>query len=483
MTLIPIIISGGAGSRLWPVSRHAEPKPFMEVAGKPLLAHAVDRALVEGAKDLIIVTNQDHLHLSQQLIAEYAPQVNAHFVLEPKGRNTAPAIAQAVHHVIDAFGEAAHCLVLPADHIVTDLEAFKEAVAKATALSGAGDTQDALVTFGVVPTAPDTGYGYIEVAEAGKQPAPVRQFVEKPDLPTAQEYLASGRYFWNSGMFYFSAAAMAKALKAHAADVWSASADCFATSTLEAGVRRFNEAAFLAQPDISIDYAVFEPAETVMTVPAGFGWSDVGTWDTVAAAQSKTADGNSAIGVPENRLMQIGTHNTHIESFSQTEKMVATLGVDNLVIIDLPDTLMVANRADSQQVKNFVDELKSGDAFMQATTQLPAVVSRPWGTYATLKHETGYQVKRISVQPGQQLSLQYHHKRAEHWVVVQGLALVQVGDEELETKPGEYRYIPLGEKHRLTNVGTDELILIEVQCGSYLGEDDIVRLEDNYGRS
>lgn len=181
--------------------------------------------------------------------------------------------------------------------------------------------------------------------------------------------------------------------------------------------------------------------------------------------------------------MQVDTRNTHIESFSQTEKIVATLGVDNLVIIDLPDTLMVANRADSQQVKTFVDALKAGDAFMQATTQLPAVVSRPWGTYATLKHETGYQVKRISVQPGQQLSLQYHHKRAEHWVVVQGLALVQVGDEELETKPGEYRYIPLGEKHRLTNIGTDELILIEVQCGSYLGEDDIVRLEDNYGRS
>jgi mannose-1-phosphate guanylyltransferase len=226
---------------------------------------------VEGASDVVIVTNQDHLHLSQSLLAEAAPQVNAHYVLEPKGRNTAPAIAQAVHHVIEAFGEAAHCLVLPADHIVTDLDAFKEAVEKATALSHASETQDALVTFGVVPSAPDTDYGYIEVAKAGKDPAPVRQFVEKPDLPTAQEYLASGRYFWNSGMFYFSAAAMAHALKSHAPDVWSASADCFSTSTLEGGVRRFEEAAFLAQPDISIDYAVFEPAETVMTVPAGFG--------------------------------------------------------------------------------------------------------------------------------------------------------------------------------------------------------------------
>lgn len=477
--IIPIIISGGAGSRLWPASRHLRPKPFMEVAGKPLLAHALERALVKGADNVVIVTNQDHLHLTQSLMADHAPHINAHYVLEPKGRNTAPAIAQAVLHVADTFGDEAQCLVLPADHIVTDLAAFEAAVEQAAAAASAS----ALITFGVVPSAPETGYGYIEVAEAGRDTAPVKQFVEKPDRATAQEYVAAGRYFWNSGMFYFAASAMADALASHAADVWTTAQNCFAKSTLTDGVRRFDEAAFMAQPDISIDYAVFENAADVKTVPAGFGWSDVGTWETVAAAHHGDEHGNSHVGIENDRLMQIDTANTHIESFSQTEKTIATLGVDNLVIIDLPDALMVADRAESQQVKGFVDRLKAGDAFMQSLTHLPPVVERPWGTYATLKQEDGYQVKRITVRSGEQLSLQYHHKRAEHWVVVQGTALVQVGDDEMETKPGEYRYIPLGEKHRLTNIGSDELVLIEVQCGSYLGEDDIVRLEDNYGRA
>ncbi len=479
MKFVPIIISGGAGSRLWPASRHLAPKPFMEVAGKPLLAHALERALVGHADEVVIVTNQDHLHLSQKLLAAEAPHLNAHYVLEPMGRNTAPAIAQAVHHVMDAFGADTHCLVLPADHIVTDLEAFQAAAEKSADIAN----ETALITFGVVPTAPDTGYGYIEVAEAGTTPAPVRQFVEKPDAPTAQEYLASGRHFWNSGMFYFTAKAMAAALQSTADEVWTRSLACFMASTCEAGVRRFDEAAFMAQPDISIDYAVFEKADNVMVVPAGFGWSDVGTWESVAAAQDTDAGGNSSAGINATRLMQVETSNTHIESFSQSEKMIATLGVDNLVVIDLPDTLMIANRAQSQEVKAFVDQLKAGDAFMQQTTQLPNVVQRPWGTYATLKHEDGYQVKRITVHPGEQLSLQYHHKRAEHWVVVQGTGLVQIGDAQLETTIGEYRFIPLGEKHRLTNIGTDELVLIEVQCGSYLGEDDIVRLEDDYGRA
>jgi mannose-1-phosphate guanylyltransferase len=369
--------------------------------------------------------------------------------------------------------------VLPADHIVTDLEAFGAAVSDAKAAA----SPTALITFGVVPSAPDTGYGYIEVAEAGRATAPVKQFVEKPDRATAEQYLAAGRYFWNSGMFYFAAQAMADALATHADNVWAAAQSCFDTASCEAGIRRFDEAAFMAQPNISIDYAVFEKAADVKVVPAGFGWSDVGTWETVAAAHNSDANGNSMLGIEPSRLMQVDTSNTHIESFSQSEKTIATLGVDNLVIVDLPDALMVADRAESQKVKEFVDQLKAGDAFMQQVTQLPVVVQRPWGTYATLKQEDGYQVKRITVQPGQQLSLQYHHKRAEHWVVVQGSALVQVGDEQLPTKPGEYRYIPLGEKHRLTNTGDDELVLIEVQCGSYLGEDDIVRLEDNYGRS
>ena len=477
--LLPIIISGGAGSRLWPASRHHLPKPFMQVAGKPLLAHAVERGLVQNSQHALVVTNQDHLHLTQNLMAAYAPECTVHYVLEPMGRNTAPAIAQAVLHAREAFGDDTHCLVLPADHIVTDMGAFGEAVSAAAVAVEGGD---ALATFGVVPTAPDTGYGYIEVAEAGRDIAPVKQFVEKPDAPTAEKYVASGRYFWNSGMFYFTAQAMADALAGHAERVWQAGQDCFASSTLDGHIRRFDEAAFAAQPDISIDYAVFEHAKNVQVVPAGFGWSDVGTWQTVAAAHEGDAQGNSAVGIDPTRLMQSDTHNTHVESFSHTEKLVATLGVDNLVIVDLPDALLVADRAASQHVKGFVDSLKAGDEFMQSLTKLPPVVERPWGTYATLRQEDGYQVKRITVRPGARLSLQYHHKRAEHWVVVQGTALVQIGDEELPTQAGEYRFIPLGEKHRLTNTGSDELVLIEVQCGSYLGEDDIVRLDDIYGR-
>jgi mannose-1-phosphate guanylyltransferase/mannose-6-phosphate isomerase len=316
------------------------------------------------------------------------------------------------------------------------------------------------------------------VAEMGDTPQPLQSFVEKPDRATAEKYLAEGRYYWNSGMFCFTAGAMADNMAAHAGDVWAASETAFAEAKEEAGVTRFQEASFIAQPDISIDYAVMERADKIAMVPAGFGWSDVGSWDAVAGVQEADENGNSVVGA--DKVQFIDTRDTHIESTSHTEKVIAAIGVDNLVIVDTPDALLVADRAKSQEVKLVVETLKaSADAEL---TELPAIVHRPWGTYATLKQEDGYQVKRITVTPGQKLSLQYHHKRAEHWVVTQGKAIVQVGDEEFETGPGEYRYIPLGEKHRLTNAGDEELVLIEVQVGSYLGEDDIVRLDDVYGR-
>ena len=241
---------------------------------------------------------------------------------------------------------------------------------------------------------------------------------------------------------------------------------------------RFQQESFVAQPDISVDYAVMERAEKIAMVPAGFGWSDVGSWDAVARAHEGDASGNSALGAQATHFMD--AHNTYVESTSHTDKVIAAIGVENMVIIDTPDALLVADRRQSQEVKAVVDALKQSD--MAELAELPATVRRPWGTYATLKQEDGYQVKRITVAPGQKLSLQYHHKRAEHWVVTQGQAIAQVGDEEFETGPGEYRYIPLGEKHRLTNIGERDLVLIEVQVGSYLDEDDIVRLEDAYGR-
>ncbi len=471
--IIPIILSGGAGTRLWPISRRMHPKPFMEVAGKPLLAHALERAALI-ADEALIVTNQDHYYLTENLLKQTPKAPKVSYLLEPKGRNTAPAIALAVRQVQKAHGDDAVCLVLAADHLISDDAAFEKAVAQAAEQAQAGN----LVVFGIRPTGPEIGYGYLEVAAAGDGPQALKSFVEKPDRATAEQYLAEGRYYWNSGMFCFTAGVMAENMAAHAGDVWAASEAAFAKAGAEAGVTRFEEVSFIAQPDISIDYAVMEKAERIAMVPAGFGWSDVGSWDAVASANEADADGNSAVGVE--KVHFIGAANTHIESISHTEKVIATIGTQNLVIVDTPDALLVADRSKSQEVKLVVEALKANaDAEL---TELPATVHRPWGTYATLKTEDGYQVKRITVAPGQKLSLQYHHKRAEHWVLTQGKAIVQVGDEEFETGPGEYRYIPLGEKHRLTNAGDTELVLVEVQVGNYLGEDDIVRLDDDYGR-
>ena len=471
--IIPIILSGGAGSRLWPVSRRMHPKPFMEVAGKPLLAHALERASLI-SDEALILTNQDHYFLTENLLKETPKAPKVCYLLEPKGRNTAPAIALAVRNIRNTHGDDAVCLVLAADHLISDDAAFEKAVGQAAEQAQAGN----LVVFGIRPAGPETGYGYLEVAAAGDGPQALKSFVEKPDRATAEKYLAEGRYYWNSGMFCFTAGVMAENMAKHAGDVWAASEAVFAEAQEEAGVTRFTESSFVAQPDISIDYAVMEKADKITMVPAGFGWSDVGSWDALAGANEADKDGNSAVGV--DKVQFVEARDTHIESISHTEKVIAAIGTENLVIIDTPDALLVAGRAKSQEVKLVVEALKaSADAEL---TELPATVHRPWGTYATLKQEDGYQVKRITVAPGQKLSLQYHYKRAEHWVVTQGKAIVQIGDDEFETGPGEYRYIPLGEKHRLTNIGDSELVLVEVQVGDYLGEDDIVRLDDVYGR-
>ena len=471
--IIPIILSGGAGARLWPVSRRMHPKPFMEVAGKPLLAHALERAALV-ANEALIVTNQDHYFLTENLLNETAQALKISYLLEPEGRNTAPATALAVRHIQKAHGDDALCLVLAADHLISDDAAFEKAVGQAIEQAQAGN----LVVFGIRPTGPETGYGYLEVAESNGEPQPLKSFVEKPDRRTAEKYLAEGRYYWNSGMFCFTAGVMAENMAMHSGDVWAASESAFAEAQEEAGVTRFAEDSFIAQPDISIDYAVMEKALKIAMVPAGFGWSDVGSWDAVAGAHEADQDGNSAVGVE--KMHFIGAANTHIESISHREKAIAAIGTQDLVIVDTPDALLVADRSKSQEVKLVVEALKANaDAEL---TELPATVHRPWGTYATLKQEDGYQVKRITVATGQKLSLQYHHKRAEHWVVTEGQAIVQVGDEEFETGPGEYRFIPLGEKHRLTNIGDSELVLVEIQFGSYLGEDDIVRIDDVYGR-
>lgn len=471
--IIPIILSGGAGTRLWPVSRRMHPKPFMEVAGKSLLEHALNRASLISSEGLI-VTNQDHYFLTENLLKTVKEVSNFSYLLEPIGRNTAPAIALAVRYIQKEYGDDTICLVLAADHLISDDTAFEEAVERAAELAEEGD----LVVFGIRPTLPETGYGYLEVQETRDVPQSLKSFVEKPDRVTAEKYLSDGRYYWNSGMFCFAAGVMANNISVHADDVWKASEVAFAESQKEGNVTRFKDKSFISQPDISIDFAVMEKASKISVVPASFGWSDVGSWDAVARAHETDTDGNSVMG--DNKLHLIDTRNTYVESTSHTKKIVATIGVDNLVIVDMPDALLITDRTKSQKVKMVTEAVKA--SIDTELTELPAIVHRPWGTYSTLRKEDGYQVKRITVSPGHKLSLQYHHKRSEHWILVQGSAIVQIGEEEFKTSEGEHRFIPLGEIHRLTNVGDCELVLIEVQVGNYLGEDDIVRLDDVYGR-
>lgn len=481
MNLLSVILSGGAGTRLWPVSRQAYPKPFLELGGSTLLEQAIARGQACGADELLLVTNEDHYHLSQSLLAQMRSAPSAHFLLEPKGRNTAAAIALAALHCVQRHGDNVPMLVLPADHLIPDTEDFVLCAMEAVRLAIAGR----IVVFGIQPTHPDTGFGYIEVAKPSRHSQSVLGFVEKPDLLTAQEYLASGRYYWNSGMFCFTAGTILAGLKEHSPQVLASAEAVFEARQAGSGdsaarVTRFGEALFTQQPDISIDYAVMEHADNVTVVPARFGWSDVGSWPAVAKASSADASGNTFLA----DVVDIDTMDTHVQVESHGDKVVATVGLRNIIIVDTPDALLVADKSQSQKVKTVVDVLK---ARRNPTTFHPTVVPRPWGTYATLKAElgtnAGYKVKRITVKPGQQLSLQYHHHRAEHWVVVQGQGSVQLGEDVQSAQPGQYFYVPVQVKHRLTNTGKTDLILIEVQCGGYLEEDDIVRLADSYGRA
>lgn len=472
MKLVSVVLSGGAGTRLWPVSRQGFPKPFMKLGGATLLEQAVARGEACGSAQTYVVTNQDYLFHSNSLVGGLESGSRLRYLLEPKGRNTAPAIALAALAVAAEHGPDALMMVLPADHLVPDSAAFVACAMEAAHRAQQGQ----LMVFGIQPTAPETGFGYIEVERASDQSQPVRRFVEKPDRARAIEFLAAGRYYWNSGMFCFQAGTILEALAQHSPEVHAAASAVWAQARTEGTVSRFEPAAFATLPDISIDYAVMERAANVSMVPARFGWSDVGTWPAVAGAYPSDSQGNSFVG----DVIALDTRGTHVQVESFGPKVVATVGVQDLTIVDTPDALLVAANGQAQDVRRVVDLLK---ARAHPSTHTPHEVRRPWGRYATLHEEDGYKVKRIVVHPGQSLSLQYHHRRAEHWVVVSGWADVQVGEETYRTEPGQYRYIPLGERHRLTNRGARDLVLIEVQCGDYLGEDDIVRLEDRYGRA
>jgi mannose-1-phosphate guanylyltransferase len=475
--LIPVILSGGVGARLWPVSRESFPKPFMKLAdGDSLLCKTYRRALtVAEGGHILTVTNRDYYFMSRDelsLAGADAAGITGHFLLEPSGRNTAPAIALAALQATDAFGPETLLLVLAADHLIQDVAGFADSAGRAAELAREGY----LVTFGIEPTAPETGFGYIEKGAALGSGFKVARFVEKPSLEKAEAYLGSGNYLWNSGMFCFSAGVLLDELQRQAPEIHDAARACWQkmreVKPPESGMLEIPAAAFAAVPSISIDYAVMEKSPKVAVVAASFDWSDVGSWSAVSGLVEPDTDNNRA----EGEAVFVDSRNTYIKSEG---RLIAALGLDNLLIIDTPDALLVAHADKAQDVKHVVTELKSQN---HPACSLRRTGVRPWGTYTVLEQESRYKIKRIEVWPGRSLSLQMHHHRSEHWVVVSGMAKVINGEQERFVGPNESTYIPAGCAHRLSNPGLVNLVLIEVQSGEYLEEDDIVRFQDDYGR-
>ncbi len=471
MTIIPIILSGGVGARLWPVSRELHPKPFMRLAdGQSLLQKAFARAAaLPGVAEILTVTNRDLYFKTEDDYREInTGNVPTSFVLEPFGRNTAPAIATAAQVIAEVHGPDAILLVLPADHLISKQAQFNAAVQQAVSLAREGK----LVTFGISPSAPETGFGYIEADGTN-----VKRFVEKPNLEKAKEYLASGNYLWNAGMFCFRAGTVLEEMQAHQPDVLEAVRQCLESSERAQKQNKtvqieLDAAQFKLVHDISVDYALMERSQRVAVVACDIGWSDIGSWSAISDLVEVDEHGNGVIG-------EVFVHDSSDCYIQSNERVVSAVGVKNLIIIDTPDALLVVDRSRVQDVKQIVSQLKasSHDAY-----KMHREVHRPWGTYTVLEEGNRFKIKRIEVKPGASLSLQMHHHRSEHWIVVSGMAKVVNGEKEFLVGTNESTFIPAGHKHRLGNPGVTNLVMIEVQSGEYLGEDDIVRFEDTYGR-
>lgn len=469
--LVPVILSGGSGSRLWPVSRETHPKPFMKLAdGESLLQKAFLRgaAVAEGG-ELLTVTNRDLFFKTEDdYRAVNTTGINTRFVLEPFGRNTAAAVAAAALVLEKAHGPDATLLVLTADHLVQALDQFTHAVRRAQALA----QQGYLVTFGIEPTAPETGYGYIEYHEES-----VLRFVEKPSAELAAQYLQSGRFLWNSGMFCFTARTLLQEMRQHCAPLLAAVEACVAGSFETTGPGfaqlELHKELFAKVPEDSIDYAVMEKSDRLKVVPCNIGWSDIGSWSAVSDLTAPDAQGNRLQG----QAMLEDAENCFVISPS---RLVGLVGVRDLVVVDTPDALLVADRNRTQDVKKIYSKLKARG---HDAHKLHRTVHRPWGAYTVLEEGHHFKIKRIEVKPGHKLSLQMHHHRSEHWIVVSGTAVVVNGEQEIMLRPNESTYIPAGHQHRLVNPGVIDLVMIEVQSGQYLGEDDIVRFSDQYGRA
>ncbi len=467
MKLQPVLLSGGSGTRLWPLSREAYPKQFLPLAGEhTMLQDTWLRVAPLAAAAPIVVANEEHRFLAAEQLRLVGVE-HADIVLEPVGRNTAPAIAAAALQAMAGGGDPL-LLVLPSDHVVRDPAAFRTAVEQALPAAAEG----ALVTFGIVPSAPETGFGYIQSAP-GEGVRSVQRFVEKPDAATAQSYLQAGGYYWNSGMFLLRASRYLEELGRFRPDILSAVRAAFDGATRDGDFIRLNKDAFAACPSDSIDYAVMEKTSDARVLPVDIGWNDVGSWSALWQVSEQDEHGNASHG----DVIAVDSRN----SYAYARRLVALVGVEDLVVVETDDAVLVAHKDRVQQVKDVVAQLKAGQ---RSHAVLHREVHRPWGSYDSIDQEDGcFQVKRIKVKPGARLSLQSHKHRAEHWIVVRGTARITRDNDVFELYANQSTYIPLGAKHRLENPGSEMLELIEVQSGDYLGEDDIVRYEDVYGRS
>jgi mannose-1-phosphate guanylyltransferase/mannose-6-phosphate isomerase len=473
--LQPVVMAGGSGTRLWPLSRSGFPKQFLALDGKSsLFQQAVQRlAGLDGAGIAaaapLVVGNDEHRFLLLEQLRELGITAQA-LVLEPVGRNTAPALTLAALAALDGGGDPVLAMT-PADQTVTDVPAFTAAMRRAAELAQGG----AIVTLGIVPTRPETGYGYIRATVPGRESA-VSGFVEKPDLATAERYLREG-YLWNGGIFVLKASVWLAALERFRGDIAAGTRSAWQGRKRDASFVRPDRAAFEAVPAESIDYAVMEKVPAaglpMQVVPMNAGWNDLGAWDAVWQMLPKDAAGNASLG----DVMSEDCRDTLVHA---SGRLVATVGLNDVVVVETTDAVMVSSRARSQDVKRIVARLEADG---RGETNLHRKVHRPWGWYDSIDAGPRFQVKRIMVKPGAALSLQMHHHRAEHWIVVSGTAEVTNGDQVIMLSENQSTYIPLGQKHRLANPGKVPLEIIEVQSGSYLGEDDIVRFEDTYGRN
>ena len=466
--LIPVILSGGAGTRLWPLSREMFPKQLLALAGeRTMLQETVARlAGVAGAAAPIIVCNEAHRFTVAEQIREMDAEASG-ILLEPAGRNTAPAVALAALHAMKQ-NSAAILIVAPADHVIREARGFQQAAEVAAGLARNGK----LVTFGIVANAPETGYGYIRRGEGPGPAYPVAQFIEKPSLDVAQQFVASGDYYWNSGMFVFKASRYLDELARFAPDILEASTAAYQSAKTDLDFVRVDKAAFEKCRADSIDYAVMEKTRDAVVLPLDAGWSDVGSWASLFDALPADAEGN----VLQGDVMVHDTHDCYVHS---TSRLVTAVGMDDHIIVETKDAILVAPKERVQDVKELVAKMKKSG---RTEPSLHREVFRPWGSYDSLDSGERFQVKRLSVKPGGVLSLQMHHHRAEHWIVVKGTARITCDEKTFLLSENQSTFIPIGATHRIENPGKVALHIVEVQSGPYLGEDDIVRFEDSYGR-